>query len=225
MPLPKLKLVSFTLCPFVQRAAITLLEKDVPYDVEYIDLDNPPEWFYDISPLEKVPVLLVDGTPLFESMAICEYLNEITPGSLYPEDAFARAQNRAWIEFGNDVLGETYQLYTANDETTFKQKRGILKDRFETLEEYLGDGPYFNGETFSLVDAVYAPVFRYHEALTRYKDFGFFEDTPKISAWSEALLARPSVKKSVPASYEEDLKEYLRSRDSIFGEEVRRQVG
>ena len=78
MSLPKLKLISFTLCPYVQRAMIVLNEKNIPFDIEYIDLSEPPPWFYDISPLEKVPVLLVNDEPLFESMVICEYLDEIT---------------------------------------------------------------------------------------------------------------------------------------------------
>jgi glutathione S-transferase len=216
MNLPNLKLVSFTLCPFVQRALITLLEKDVPHEIEYIDLSNPPQWFHEISPLEKVPVLVVDGNPLFESMAICEFLDEITPGSLYPEDPFLKAQNRAWIEFGNDILGLTYGLYATNDETTYKQNIAKLNDRFETLEDYLGDGPYFNGEKFSLVDAVYGPVFRYHEGISKYKDFGFFNETPKVANWSKTLLARPSVQKCVPETYQKDLDDYLQKVDSVF---------
>lgn len=225
MALPRFKLISFGLCPYVQRARIMLLEKDVPHEVEYIDLDRPPPWFYDISPLGKVPVLLVDGEPLFESMAICEYLDEITPGSMHPADPFARARNRAWIEFGNGILDLTYRFYNEKDETGFKRHIAHLQDRFEILEEELGPGPFFNGEAFSIIDAVYAPIFLYHAAVRQYEDFGFFQETLLINAWTDALLTRPSVRQGVPESYDADLDAYLRRRDSLLGERVREVSG
>jgi glutathione S-transferase len=71
-----LKLISHTLCPYVQRAVIALLEKGVPFERIDIDLANKPDWFIKISPLGKVPVLVVtdeDGreVALFESNVIC----------------------------------------------------------------------------------------------------------------------------------------------------------
>lgn len=220
MALPNLKLISFTLCPYVQRAMIVLNEKNISFDIEYIDLSEPPPWFYDISPLEKVPVLLVDDEPLFESMVICEYLDEITDGSLYPEDAFKRAINRAWIEFGNDILSTTFEFYTTEDGKRFKNLTNTLMDRFEVLEEEISDGTYFNGEEFSMVDAVYAPVFRYHNRIAQYKDYGFFDDAPKIKAWGDNLLQRDSVIKSVPETYEEDMTNYIKKIDSVFRDEI-----
>jgi len=68
------KLVSFKACPFVQRVAITLQYKDIDYDIEYIDLGNPPEWFLAISPLKKVPLLIVGDMVIFESAVINESL-------------------------------------------------------------------------------------------------------------------------------------------------------
>ena len=220
MALPKLKLISFTLCPYVQRAMIVLNEKNIPFDIEYIDLSEPPPWFYDVSPLEKVPVLLVDDEPLFESMVICEYLDEITEGSLYPDDAFKRATNRAWIEFGSDILSTTFEFYTTEDGKRFKNLTNTLMDRFEVLEDEISDGTYFNGEEFSMVDAVYAPVFRYHNRIAQYKDYGFFEDAPRIKAWGDKLLERSSVIKSVPETYEQDMTNYITKIDSVFCDEI-----
>ena len=219
--IPKLKLISFTLCPFVQRAMIVLNEKNVPFEIEYIDHTAPPPWFYDISPLEKVPVLLVDEEPLFESMVICDYLDEITEGSLYPQDPFQKAKDRAWIEFGNGILGTTYDFYLTDDEKKFKHLKNILIDRFEILEDEISDATYFNSDTFSMIDAIYAPLFRYHERIAAYKDYQLFEDAPRVKAWGDRLLQRPSVIQSVPQSYEEDMKNYLRGLDSVFTREVK----
>src|SRR3954463_9573084 len=91
----KFMLCSFKTCPWVQRAAIVLRAKQVPYDITYIDRDNRPEWFLAISPHAKVPVLQIDGKQaLFESNAIAEYLEEPAQPRLHPEDPLERAQPR-----------------------------------------------------------------------------------------------------------------------------------
>src|SRR3954465_1556763 len=89
-------LVSFETCPWVQRAAIVLREKNTPFEFRHIPRDNRPDWFLAISPHKKVPVLRIDDPEsLFESNAICEYLDETIAPRLAPADALARAVNRA----------------------------------------------------------------------------------------------------------------------------------
>ena len=68
----ELRLVSHHLCPYVQRAAIALAEKGVPFERINIDLAAKPDWFLKISPLGKVPLLQVGQDVLFESSVICE---------------------------------------------------------------------------------------------------------------------------------------------------------
>lgn len=123
MSIPELKLVSHHLCPYVQRAVITLLEKEIPHQRTYIDLSNKPDWFRQISPLGKVPLLKVGDEVLFESAVICEYLDEITPGSLHPTDPLAKAKHRAWIEFGSSILNTIAGFYNAATEEAFEQDR------------------------------------------------------------------------------------------------------
>ncbi|MBD2465630.1 glutathione S-transferase family protein [Oscillatoria sp. FACHB-1407] len=214
--LPMLKLISFHLCPYVQRSIITLTEKQIPHEREYIDLSNKPDWFLKISPLGKVPLLLVDNEVLFESAVICEYLDEITPGSLHPADPLLKAKHRSWIEFGSNILSKIAGFYAAKDEDSFAAKRQDLIASFEILETQLNAEPYFVGEKFSLIDAVYAPVFRYFVAFEQYQNFGFFTHTPKVNAWREALLQRPSVQNAVSDDYFERLDDFFRRRDSVL---------
>ena len=101
----RLVLVSHPLCPYVQRVAILLAEKGVPFERRDIDLRDKPRWFLEVSPLGKTPVLLVDGQPGFESAVICEYLDETASPRLHPADPLRRAQHRSWSEFGSAVLG------------------------------------------------------------------------------------------------------------------------
>jgi glutathione S-transferase len=215
-----LHLVSHHLCPYVQRAVIALAEKGVPHERTYIDLADKPEWFRSLSPLGKVPLLLVDGdTALFESAVICEYLEETAPGPrLHPADPLARARHRAWIEFASATLNDIGGFYAAPDEASFERKRADLAAKFAWLEHRgLGDeaaGPYFAGERFSLVDAAFGPVFRYFDVFETFIDPGVFAATPKVRAWRAALAERPSVRGAAAEDYPARLTAFLRARHS-----------
>jgi glutathione S-transferase len=210
-----LQLVSHHLCPYVQRAAITLAEKGVAFERSYIDLADKPEWFRRISPLGKVPLLLVDDDAvLFESTVICEYLDETTAGRLHPKDPLERARHRAWIEFGSAILNDIASFYSAPDAGAFEKKRSDLADRFRWVEQSLTDGPHFAGVRFHLVDAVFGPIFRYFNMFDQIGDFGIFEATPKVRAWRSILAARPSVRDAVLPDYPERLRAFLLARNS-----------
>ena len=152
-----LKLISHKLCPYVQRAVIAITEKGVPFERIDIDLANKPDWFLKISPLGKVPVLLVetgDGeVALFESNVICEYIEDTQGGAkLHPQDPLQRAQHRAWMEFGSTILGELWGLETTGDPAVFETKRKAVAAKFAQVEKTLGAGPYFAGKNFSVCD-------------------------------------------------------------------------
>lgn len=217
MSLPEFELVSFLMCPYVRRSRIVLIEKDIEHKVNYLNPQDLPAWFHDISPLGKVPVLLVNGEPLFESMVIVEYLDEATPGSLYPADIFEKAKTRSWIVFGEDILSQSFDMMNTLDEKEYKKAVALLDERFDILEEdVLAEGPFFNGEGFGIIDAVYAPVFHFHKAIREIDDQGLFDDRPRLSAWSDRLLAHPSVIASVPDGFEDKLTNWIRGKESIL---------
>lgn len=214
-PPKTLTLVSHALCPYVQRAAIVLLEKGVPFERRWVDLADKPAWFTAVSPLGRTPVLLVDDTPVFESAVICEYLDETLPPRLHPGDALQRARERGWMEFGSATLDTIARYYNAPDGPALDLQRRALEDRFSRLEQALDpDGPWFAGERFGLVDAVFGPVFRYFDTLDRIADFGMLADKPRLAAWRHALAQRPSVARAVKADYPERLWAFLESRSS-----------
>ena len=193
----KPELISFKLCPFVQRSVIILLEKGIDFDITYIDIKNPPDWFLDISPFGKVPVLRCGDTVLFESAVINEYLDEANPPSLHPSDPLTRAGNRACIEFGSNLNLDISSLIFAKDEDSFKKKCEKVEGELARVESKFSDGPYYNGESFSLVDAAYAPPLMRLQLLKQYYRLDLLAKLPKLNAWSEALTQRESVKNSV----------------------------
>ena len=209
-----LKLISHKLCPYVQRAVIALAEKGTAFERIDIDLANKPPWFLAISPLGKTPVLQIGDRAIFESAVILEYLEETEPGPLHPADPLSRAEHRAWIEFGSAVLGDIAGFYAAPDETTFKARTSQLEQRFARLESRLAAAPWFDGERFSLVDAVFGPVFRYFDVFDAIAEFGILAGKPKLARWRKSLAARPSVRAAVSADYPALLRDFIERRNS-----------
>ena len=209
-----LNLISHKLCPYVQRAVIALTEKGVGFERIDIDLANKPDWFVAISPLGKTPVLQVGDKAIFESAVILEYLEETQPNPLHPVDALIRAEHRAWIEYGSTVLNDIAGFYAAPDEATFEVRTSQLERRLARLEARTAASPWFDGESFSLVDAVFGPVFRYFDVFDEIADFGILTAKPKLVRWRKALAARPSVRTAVSAEYAALLRAFLDRRNS-----------
>jgi len=212
----KYPLVSHPLCPYVQRAAIVLQEKGLAFERIDIDLADKPDWFRRISPLGKTPVLLVDSAPVFESAVICEYLEDTAAPALHPRDPLRRAQHRSWIEFASSMLSDVGGLYNAPERSMLALHVAALRSKFAQLEQALGQGPLFEGARFSIVDAAFGPLFRYFDVLEEAPGLRFFDHTPKMAGWREALGRRDSVRNAVSPDYPARLREFLMARRSAL---------
>lgn len=208
-----LELISHNLCPYVQRAVIVLLEKNIDHTRTYIDLAHKPDWFLKISPLGKVPLLKKDGNILFESQVIAEYLDEITEGSLHPADPWQKARHRAWIEYGSATLNAIGGFYNAQNEAQFAEKRAALRDKFVNLASQV-KGRYFDGADFHLVDGVWGTIFRYLDVFDDIGDFNLLTGLPNLHAWRSKLAARPSIVAAAADGYPDNLRQFLIKRQS-----------
>lgn len=217
--------MSHALCPYVQRAAIVLAEKGVPFERRDIDLAHKPGWFLAVSPLGKTPVLLVGDEAIFESAVICEYLEDTAGPRLHPADALQRAQHRAWMEFGSALLNQIAAFYGAADDAALADRAEQIRARLVQLEGALQEGPYFAGGAFSIVDAVFGPVFRYFDVFDAIGDFGFWHGLPKVHRWREALAQRASVVAAVRADYPELLRTFLLQRRSALSRRMVQPAG
>jgi glutathione S-transferase len=197
----KLELISFARCPFVHRSTTMLHEKGVAFDIKYIDLKAKPSWFLAISPRSKVPVLVADGTPIFESAVINEFLDETHPPRLLPEDPIARARERAWVEVANDLFAAQYKLVSAATKEDFDAARPGLDAVLGRFEEAIG-GTFFSGETLGLVDIAVAPAFYRAAILERRAGLRLEAPFPKVEAWVQRIAARASVRKGVVPDFE-----------------------
>lgn len=201
----------------MQRAVILMRAKQVEFDVTYVNLRDKPSWFLEISPHGKVPVLKVGDEILFESNAICEFLEETVEPRLHPADSIKRARNRAWTDFVptfSAALGNiTYAADKAAVDKGVADMAGPLS-RLETAlaTERKGPGPYFNGDKLSLVDAAYAPFLQRFSICEQVLKTGLLDKYPLVKAWTAALLADKRVTSALPDNFPEEYRDNLKRR-------------
>jgi len=212
----KPRLISFKVCPFVQRSVILLNEKGIDFDIEFIDVYNPPEWFLKLSPTGKVPVLQVGDTVLFESSVISEYLNEVYPPSLHPADPLQKAQNRAWIEYTSPLYMGTFNLLMAKTKEDADKALEEMDKNLAGLSEAKQNNPWFNGEDFSLIDVAAAPFFVRAAFFKEHFDLDLLEKHAGLQQWSDLLLARQTVIDSKVEGFDTMLLKRMESNESYL---------
>lgn len=218
MSLPHLHLVSFPLCPFVQRSVITLKHKNIPFERTYIDPRDPPTWFRDRSPTGKVPLLIVDtDTALFESAVINEYLDEISPPRLMPEDPLGRALARAWIAFASDMIMGFQRWITASDQEAFREARDEAAKGLAQLEQQCRATPFFMGSDFTLLDSTVAPVLMRYDLVRDPESPWQPEQFPNLARWWQHVSQLAEVRESVPEDFRERLQKMLSAQEGFAG--------
>jgi glutathione S-transferase len=217
MPSPHFHIIGHELCPYVQRAAITMLELGILYDRTDIDLDDKPDWLAELSPTGKVPVLVVNkSTVLFESNVISEYLMELGSRSLHPADVLERGKHRAWIAYGDQLLDVIASIiYLTQTRKEQDQAFGKMAGMLAILDTQMAEAPYFSGRQFSLIDAVFATVFRFFPVIDPLTPLDLFADCPRLISWSVALAEHPSVKRAVPEHFNAMLRKFIAGKHSF----------
>jgi glutathione S-transferase len=211
----KIKLITSKFSPYGHRVEMTLIEKNIPYEKEEIDLADKPDWFLRDSPLKKVPLLYVDDKPLFESIAICEYLNEaFTSNQLHSSDPITKASHRGWMEFSSAILAGTFGMIFARGKEDFEAKRMETISKIEALDKNIKFGPYFDGDKFSLVDICLASAFKPLTFIDKKFTLGVFDSHKNAASYVEGVITRGSLHKALPRDYEEIFKSFLERKKS-----------
>ena len=152
---------------------------------------------------EKGPILIEDRGVLFESSAICEYLDEAYgEPKLHPQDPFKRAQHRAWAELA--AKNYLVQCPTMRSPTAeiFEERKAKFLMAFEKVEKVLAEGPYFDGGRLSMVDAVWHPLLYRAAVVNKHTGFDFLSAFPKVTKWQQELMKIDALARSVPEDFE-----------------------
>lgn len=154
-----------------------------------------------LHPFGQVPVLLHDGNRVFETVAICRYLDRAFPdSSLDPEDAASRTLVDQWasalITTVDTRLVRRYLLQVAGpgnaaplEGAALAQAETAVDNTLDALEHQLGEQDFLCGTRYSLADALLAPMFDY---LTRIPGREWLAARPGLAAYLQRLRQRPS---------------------------------
>jgi glutathione S-transferase len=200
----ELELISSSICPYAQRTRMALREKEIEFDLNIIDLNDKPDWFNQISPYSKVPVLRHGRTVIFESSVINEYLEEVFPErSLLPKDPAERARARIWIDFANvRFVPQVYKLLLAQDREKQAAHAEKLTEALLAMERdglARSSGAYWLGDALSLVDLTFLPHSQRLSVVEYYRDFRIPDECQLFRAWLERMQQRSSVQEVSPS--------------------------
>jgi glutathione S-transferase len=179
---------------------MVLHEKGIDFEVHEVDLSNKSEEFLRISPYGKVPVLRVNGTSLYESNIVNEYLDEVYDSpKLMPDNPEERALVRSWMAFADDyffpsIFRVRMGLQRGYSEDEIQEAKEKHDDALSRLELQLEDKQYLVG-AYTLADIAHAGNFHRLRVLANSGEVPLHK-YPNVTAWMERVEGRESYKAS-----------------------------
>jgi glutathione S-transferase len=182
------------------RAWLALREMNIAFEERVVDIRMPQRIenlgrIAEFSPPGAVPVLVDDGTVIFDSLAIMEYANDLGGGCLLPPDAKARAHARSLVAWQHSGLSNLCPRLSF-ESSFYPDRRRMTEDEitqsarlFRSWEDELrrSGGPYLIGD-LSLPDLMFVPTVL--RLTSHAEDLGQW---PLAKAWTERLLSREAV--------------------------------
>ncbi|KAF8806588.1 glutathione-S-transferase [Phlegmacium glaucopus] len=202
-------------CPFVQRSWIALEERGMPYQYKEVNPYKKEPHFLAINPKGLVPAVEYKGKALYESLILCEFFEDAFPDhkpNLLPSDPIDRAVARLWL----DHLTKTFvpAFYRLLQSQEAEKQHSALQELYQSLRKFAENiqGPYFFGETFSLVDVAIAPWIVRDYIIEENRGYKRGDVSSSWKNYAETVEARDSVVKTMSS------KEHLRE---IYGRYLR----
>jgi glutathione S-transferase len=200
-----MKLIASQTSPYARKVRIALVEKKIEYDLVEESPWAAETTVPDYNPLGKVPVLVLDdGTTLFDSRVIVEYLDTVSPVSrLIPEPNRQRIVVKRWEALADGICDAAAAIVLERKRPA-KQQNGDWLDRqrrkvdlgVKELSQDLGDRPWCNGEAYSLADIAIGCALAYLDL--RHPDIDWRGDYPNLVKLADKLSKRPSFAETVP---------------------------
>ncbi len=194
-----MKLILTLTSPFARKVRIVMAEKKIEYEMV---VDNPWEATTHVpesNPLGKVPVLVMDdGTTLFDSRVIVEYLDMVSPvHRLIPESVRQRVQVRRWEALADGVSEAAAAIFLENKrpeaqrspEWIALQQRAVDLG-LKAFAEELGDKTWCTGDAYNLSDIAVGCAFGYLDL--RFPEIEWRRTYPTLARLADKLAHRQS---------------------------------
>lgn len=214
-----MRLISSRICPYVQRVRILLAHADIKCDIEHINLKNPPDWFGDVSPLKKVPVLQVGGVAIHDSSIICDFLDEEFNLNLRPKENLLRAEMRSVIEYLGVCTQQFFSSLLSTEEDQFKSGLSKFSGLLHYTENYVSHNKDLHLNGFSMIDVAVAPLMvriGYVEEIMGDQSIMSEESFPVLFLIKRKLLLNDAVTASMDHDSKDRFLEFLSNNKSIL---------
>lgn len=177
-------------CPFCHRVLLTVEEKGIPHDRQYISFDNKPAWLFDVNPSGTVPVIKHDEQWVPDSGKIVEYLEE-----KFPEPPMAAPAEMS--EVGQNVFSAFRGFLLPGDADPAEMEAKWIAE-LTALEEVLSKGgPFLGGDRLNSLDAMTLPrLYHATTALKHFKGWTLPENLKAVPLYIEEAKKRDSWKKT-----------------------------
>lgn len=200
-----MKLIGSYTSPFVRKVRIVLAEKKMECEFE---IDSP--WTADSAvpnhnPLGKIPVLLLDdGTPLFDSRVIVEYIDNVTPNNkLFPAPNRERIEVKRWEALADGLLDAAVAALLEGKRPDGEKSAGWIERQLGKVDrslafmaDELGEKNFCMGTHFSMADIAVGTALGYLNF--RFPTINWQERHANLAKLYDKLMQRPSFAESVP---------------------------
>lgn len=196
-------------CAYSHKTRIVLSEKGIAADIDYIDVNQPPEDLLSLNPTGSIPTMVDRDLVLYDSRIIMEYLDERFPHPpLHPMDPVSRARARMLVHrIDQDWFQLLDEIEKSAERKNAKAKKQ-LRDSLVAAIPVFAAKPYFLSDEFSLVDCTVAPL------LWRLSVLGI--DLPRQAEPIKAYANRLFERDAFQASLSEQEREYANYVESAF---------
>lgn len=200
-----MKLIGSLTSPYVRKTRIVLAEKKIEYEFELISPWTEGSTVPDFNPLGKVPVLVLDdGTALFDSRVIVEYIDNVTPNNkLFPTSNRERTEVKRWEALADGLLDAAVAVRNEvsrpkNEQSTefLSRQHSKIMGSLAFMSRELGEKPYCMGTPITLADLAVGASLGY--LLFRFPDIGWGSTYPNLAHLYDKLSQRPSFQETVP---------------------------
>jgi glutathione S-transferase len=182
-----------------RKVLTTLAELELPHELVHVDFaqgEHKHAAHLERQPFGQMPALDDDGFVLYETHAMCRYLDARAGGRLLPSDLKSRALVDQWMSvesanFSAHAMKFVYHylLRVEQDSDVLARATAGLEHALGILAKELTAKPYLAGQSFTLADICYMPYFEY-VLLTPAREH--FAKHPSLMAWWSKVHDRPS---------------------------------
>ncbi|WP_420549627.1 glutathione S-transferase family protein [Curvivirga sp.] len=219
-------IIGHRLCPYVQQVVIILKELQIPYERTDIILSEKPDWFLKLSPLQQVPVLVInDEIILFESKVILEFLNDLTKNTLHPASTIDRAIHRSWSEIGSKILTIiAHIIYHDQSKSSFEISAQKIRNLLTLIGKECPEYLIRQKSALYMIDVIFSTIFRYLNVFNDATGYAFLDQDTLIYEWQQDLMKNQSVQEAVPDNYHELLAIFAHQQNSFIGTQISKSV-